>query len=192
MTTKLDRLLESIDPSRTYDKVAADVDKAFNSFSLSRTTITDWDEYENCLTAFHRHIEKEVLKYGTGVLVNKEYDWGQCSRILEKEFGPNGFKNAFEMVITGKDGGLYGILKLIAENMIENYAQNEISGRIANFLEELTSDEKFATIDEYLSKYGHLLPSEFTGGNAARLKVHFSLVLKEHPKIIRRMRQIGR
>ena len=34
MTTRLDRLLESIDPSRTIDQVSADVDRAVNSFTM--------------------------------------------------------------------------------------------------------------------------------------------------------------
>jgi hypothetical protein len=133
-----------------------------------------------------------VLKIRTDIPDGTEYYWSRCSGILNNAFGPSGFKTAFEMVRTGKNGGLYQILKIIAEHMAENYAQNEISARIYTYWESLTVDEKLAATDEYLHNYGHLLPAEFTDGSAARLKVHFPEVLKEHPKTIQRMRRVGR
>ena len=192
MPSNLDRLLDSIDPSRTFDKVSADVDLAVNSFTMRKATTENWDEYEDCLTSFCRHVEKEVLRYGSGVPDNKAFYWTQCSNILNEEFGSSGWKDAFEMTSTGKEGGLYRILRLIAEKMTESYFRHEISARISDYLRSLTNDEKLAAANEYVGKYGHLLPREYTEANAARLKVNFQNVLKEHPGIIRRMRRIGR
>jgi len=192
MATRLDQLLKSLDPKQTLDKVSADVDRAINSFAMNRAAIMDWNEYKEYLANFARHVEKSVLKFGSGVPEYKELYWTRCSNILEKKFGPSGFKTAFEMVMSGKGGGLYRILKMIADEMGENYAQNEISARVNQYYSTLSIDEKLAAANEYQRKYGHLLPSEFTSGNAARLKAHFPQILIEHPKIIQRMRKIGR
>ena len=192
MTTKLDRLLESIDPSRTIDQVSAAVDRAVNSYTMSRTNIRNWNEYEKCLADFCQYIETKVLKIGASVPEYREFYWSRCVNIINNEFGPSGIKTAFEMVRTGKEGGLYRILKIIADHMAQTYAQNEISARISDYWNRMTVNEQLAATDEYLSKFGHLLPTEFTDGSAARLKVHFTKVLNEHPKLIRRMRQIGR
>ncbi len=192
MTTNLDMLLESIDPSRTYDQVSARVDEAVNDFAMHRPIIEDWDEYENYLADFYRHIETVVLRMGSGVPDSREYYWGQCANLLNKAFGPSGFKAAFEMVRTGKEGGLYQVLKTVADLIAEKYAQNEIFARISHYWESLTLDEKLAAPDEYLSKYGNLLPAELTEGSAARLRANFPKVLEEHPKMIRQMRRIGR
>jgi len=192
MTTNLDMLLESIDPSRTYDHVSARVDEAVNNFAMHRPIIEDWDEYENYLADFYRHIEKVVLRMGSGVPDNREYYWGQCANLLNKAFGPSGYKAAFEMVRTGKEGGLYQVLKTVADLIAEKYTQNEIFARISHYWESLTLDEKLAAPDEYLSKYGYLLPSELTEGSAARLRANFPKVLEEHPKMIRQMRRIGK
>jgi hypothetical protein len=192
MTTNLDMLLESIDPSRTYDQVSARVDEAVNDFAMHRPIIEDWDEYENYLADFYRHIETVVLRMGSGVPDSREYYWGQCANLLNKAFGPSGFKAAFEMVRTGKEGGLYQVLKTVADLIAEKYAQNEIFARISHYWESLTLDEKLAAPDEYLSKYGYLLPPELTEGSAARLRANFPKVLEEHPKMIRQMRRIGR
>jgi len=192
MSTKLDRLLESIDPSRTLDIVSADVDQAVNSFTIGRITIEDWNEYKKFLADFCQYVETTVFRIGNSVPEYREFYWSRCVNIINNEFGSSGFKTAFEMVRTGKEGGLYRILKIIADQMAEKYAQNEISARISDYWNRLTVDEKLAAVDEYLSKSGHMLPMEFTDGSAVRLKVHFTKVLNEHPKMIRRMRQIVR
>lgn len=192
MSTRLNRLLGSIDPSRTLDQVSADVDRAINTFTMGRATIEDWDEYEKCLADFCKHIEKMVLKMFAEIDGYQEIYWSRCINILNKEFGPRGTKIAFEIVRTGKEGGLYRILKTIADHMAEDYAQNEISARVNNYWNGLTVDEKLAAADEYLQNYGHLLPSEFRGGNAAMLKANFPKVLENHPSLIRHMRRVGR
>jgi hypothetical protein len=192
MTSKLDTLLESIDPSRTYDQVSARVDQAVNTFALGRATINDWDEYENLLAEFFRHIETVVLRIIPGAPSEKEFYWTRCSNLLNRAFGPSGYKAAFEMIRTGKEGGLYRILKTVSDLMAEDYAENEISALIADYWNNLTRDEKLAVPDEYLCKYGHFLPGELTEGSAARVRANFPKVLEEHPKIISRMRQLGR
>lgn len=192
MATKLDRLLESIDPARTIDKVSADVDRAVNSFTKRRATIDNWNEYQTYLADFCRHVEKEVLKYGSGVPEYREFYWTRCSNFLNRKYGPNGSKRAFELVKSGQDGGLYGILKTIAKMMAEEYSYKEVSARISHYLNALSTDEQLAATEEYLQKHGNLLPSEFKEGSAVLLKVHFRRVLEEHPKTIQRMRRIGR
>jgi hypothetical protein len=72
--------------------------------------------------------------------------------------------------------------------MVYNYAGNEISARVSHLWIQLSMEEQFQMIDEYLSKYGHLLPSELTEGSAARVKANFVKVLEEHPRLVRRMR----
>jgi hypothetical protein len=192
MATKLDMLLESIDPAHTLDKVAGDVDRAVNSFSRRKAFITNWDEYVSFFGEFCRHIETVVLRMSPGSPNDKEFSWGQCARLIDKAFGPSGYKAAFEIVRTGKEGGLYRVLKTVADLMAEKYAQNEISARISRYWDSLTLDEKLAASDEYLRKYGHLLPGELIEASAARVRAHFLKVLEEHPKMIQRMRQIGR
>jgi len=191
MPSKLDLLLESIDPARTLDRVSASVDRAVNAFSMRRGAIDNWDEFERYLVDFCRHIEHVTLKFPKKTEETKVY-WTRCSNILSDRYGPNGVKNAFDIVRNGKEGGLYGILKLIAEKMTEQYARNEISAHVNQYVNNLSFDELEAAVAEYLKKYGHLLPREWTEGSAVRIKIHFARVLEKHPEIIRQMRSVGR
>ena len=192
MNTKLDQLLESIDPARTLDQVSARVDQALNSFRVKSGIIKDWGEFQTVLTGFYRHVENVVLRIRPSWSPDRDIDWGRCCQLLVKEYGINGEKASFEMVRTGTEQGLYGVLKAIARRMINEYAENEIAAKISNFWEDLSTDEKLAVSQEYLNKYGHLLPPELTSGSAARVRANFLKVLEEHPSIMKRLRNIGR
>ena len=84
MSTRLDRLLESIDPSRTIDNVSADVDRAVNTFTMRRAIIDDWNEYQNLLADFYQHIEQIVLRIPSGLIDDRGFYWTRCSNILNK------------------------------------------------------------------------------------------------------------
>jgi len=192
MKTKLDRLLESIDPASTLDQVSVRVDDALNSFRVKSGIIKDWQGFRTILTDFYRHVENAILRIQPSFLPGPDFDWGRCCKLLIKEYGPNGEKAAFEIIRTGAEGGLYGVLRAIARQMIDEYAGNEIAARIGIFWEALSTDEKLAVCQEYLDKYGHLLPYEVTSGSSARVWANFLKVLEEHPGIVKRLRSIGR
>jgi len=192
MITRLDRLLESIDPARTLDQVSARADAAVNLFRLKSGIIKDWGEFRKVLTEFYRHVENTILRIGASFSGDPDIDWGRCCRLLMKEYGASGEKAAFEMVRTGTEQGLYGVLKAVARRMIDEYAGSEIAARISNFWEALSTDEKLAASQEYLNKYGHLLPPDLTSGSASRIRANFPKVLEQHPRIVKRMRSIGR
>jgi hypothetical protein len=192
MKTKLDRLLESIDPTRTLDRISMRVDEAVNSFRVKSGIITDWEGFRTVLREFYRHVENITLRIRPGFSPDPDFDWGRCYGLLLKEYGPNGEKAAFEMVRTGVEQGLYGVLRAVARRMIDEYSSNEIAARISNFWEGLSTDEKLEASKEYLDKYGHLLPSELTSGSAARVWANFLKVLQEHPHMMKRLKNIGR
>jgi hypothetical protein len=192
MKTKLDRLLDSIDPASTLDQVSARVDDALNSFRVKSGIIKDWQGFRTTLTDFYRHVENPILRIQPSFLHDPDFGWGRCCKLLIKEYGANGEKAAFEIVRTGAEGGLYGVLKAIARQMIDEYAGNEVAARIGNFWEALSMEEKLAVSQEYLDKYGHLLPLELTSGSAARVRANFLKVLEEHSRIVKRLRSIGR
>ena len=190
--TKLDRLLEDIDPARTLDRVSSRADEAVNSFRMQSGIIKDWQGFRAVLTEFYRHVENVILRIPSFRSPSPDIDWGRCCQLLLKEYGPNGEKAAFEIARTGTERGFYGVLKAVARQMINQYGETEISAKISNFWESLSTDEKLAASQEYLNKYGHLLPDELTSGSAARVRANFLKVLEEHPRAMKRLRNIGR
>ena len=192
MNSKLDRVLDSIDPRRTLGEVGRRADEAINSFGPAPSQITAWDPFRACLIRFMHHVEGRVLRLREPCAMGTDFDWGRCMQALTRAYGPNGEKTAFEMARTGNEGGLYGVLRRTAEAIGEQYAENEVSARVYHFWNGLSAEDKLAAADEYLGKYGHLLPSELTEGSAARMRANLPKVLEEHPRLLKRLRGVGR
>ena len=192
MASKLDQLLESIHPKRVIDEVSGRIDEAINTFSAGSSQITEWDAFRKCLVRLMQHVQAKALRLREVCETDLDFGWSLCCRLLTKKYGRNGEKAAFEMVRTGNEGGLYAVLKQIAQAMADEYSQNEIGARIYRFWDSLSTGEKLAAADEYLKKFGHLLPSELTEGSAARIRANLPKVLEEHPRLLQRIGRIGR
>lgn len=192
MPTKLDRLLDSISPEKTMENIYNRANEAINSFRLKKAQIEQWHEFRRCMAEFNRHLEERILKLRKPIDVSIDWYWGHSIRPLLKIYGLNGEKAAFEMARTGNEGGMYAVLKAFAMQRAEEYSQNEIAAKVLFFWNDLSVDEQFKTMDEYLQKYGHLFPSELTEGSAVRLRGSFWKVLQKHPIMAQNLRRTGR
>jgi len=195
MKTKLETFLPSIDPSVTLDAVSAKVEMAFNSFITALAapcSIHDRDHFRAIMAKFYRHIENAVLNINPPIKPDLNFDWGRCYLRLEKAYGSNAENIAFDMVRTNISGGVYVVLQSVARIMADEYARNQICYEASKFWESLSINEKISVPKEYIENYGHLIPSELMEGGAVRVRAFFWKVLEEHPKIIKRLRNLNR
>ena len=190
--TKLENLLAFIHPAKTIEPISSRVEIALNRFLKGSISIRSFYDFKMLVTRFYCHVEMHVLNIRLSHFPDPIIYWGRCHRILCNEYGPNGITAGMDICLLGAEGGLYAVLKTIAFQLIKNYSNTEITAKVLNFWESLSVEERLAVVDEYLRKYGHLLPSELKEGNAARLRLNFIKVLIEHPYIISEMRKIGR
>ena len=192
MTSKLDRLLQSIDPTHTFEQLDRRADEAINAFSLGTGQISDWGQFSDCLIRFLQHLDTQLLRLQAPVPMSRDLAWGRCVQTLMHLYGRSGEKAAFEMVRTGNDGGLYAVLKAFARHAAGQYAENEVSAKVHTYWNGLSVEERLVASDEYLQKHGHLLPSELTEGSAARVRADLPKVLIEHPSMMHRLGRVGR
>jgi hypothetical protein len=190
--SKLDQLLASIRPEVTLDETSRRADEALNSFELGTAMIHHWQEFTVRIGKFFAHVEARMLRMGGPVHLDPSFHWSRCAQMLRNIYGPSGEKIAFEKARTGNEGGLYTVLKALALTMGEQCAENEIRARIGQYWGQLTVNEQLAAVDEYLQKYGHLLPSETTEGSAGRIRAGFPKVLEMHASLLHGIRRVGR
>ena len=195
MATGLDQLLDSISPDRTLEQVSARADQALNSLAPPRSCVRDWDEFRYLLIRFMLHVEAHCLRLRQPLdpaTLDADYCWGRCVQTLMELYGASGDRAAFEIARTGNEGGLYSVLKKVGRRIAEDLGKTEISAKVSSCWEALSVQEQLALADEYLHRYGHLLPSELTEGSAARVRANMPRVLQEHPHLIQRLRSVGR
>lgn len=192
MATDLDQLLADIDPDRTIEQVFQRADDAINSFPVRKAQFTTWNEFTACMADFVQHAECHALRLRLPIRASHDFLWGRAANVLIRVYGVNGEKAAFELARTGNEGGLYGVLKAVAMRIAEDMSETEIAARVNAFWQGHSADEVLDAAQQYLARYGHLLPSELTEGSAARIRASFLKVLENHPKLVQRLRRVGR
>ena len=94
--------------------------------------------------------------------MNLSMDWGRCSNLLFEKYGHRGDQTAFSIAQSGVEGGLYSVLKYVAETLAQQFTTNWIGVRIGEFWKNLSHEEKLAVPLEYLEKYRHILPTGYS------------------------------
>jgi hypothetical protein len=107
MPSKLDRFLETIDPSRNIEQLWSRADNALNSFSLNQAVVTDYWEFQRFLAEFFCHLENTLIRLNPPRKIEYDFDGGRCLHLLQQELGSKADKVAFDRARTGIDGGLY-------------------------------------------------------------------------------------
>ena len=193
MATRLDRLLDSLNPSYTIDEINRRADAALESFQLKPVRLIQWTEFQCWFVCLCRHIEGGILGLQGGTPDSGlDFDWGRFVSILTKAFGSEGPKAAFEIARMNCEAGVTGLARRIAQVLADQHIQNQIEELVWQYWNSLSVDEKLAAADLYLAKYGFLLPRELTEGSAARVRDHLPQFLMEHPRLVERLHRIGR
>ena len=192
MASKLERLLRDIHPARTIDETYRRADEAVNSFRIATGRLKDRHEFRKLMTRLFVHIECSVLKIRPARNVHPSLDWSRCCAVLRRAYGAQGEYVAIQRALSGHEGGLFSVTRDLASNMAEEYAQTEISARVATYWDGLTVDERLEASREYLDLWGHLLPADVTEGGAARLRAFFPRFLEKHPSMVHSLSMVGR
>ena len=67
MATKLEKLLEEIDPSRTIDKVEMRINDALAHYRLEKNTVDSWEEHKICLAEMVNIARNAALKIPSNI-----------------------------------------------------------------------------------------------------------------------------
>ena len=180
MSTKLDRLIESIHPDNTLKETFARVNEAVNSFPFPNVLLEHFGQFRHTMISFHGHLEARILNIDALPQAGVDFLWSRCYGVFKQIYGVAAEKAAFEIARTNKEGGLREVIRKFSETVARNYAANEITARIYFYLKTLSVQERIAAAEEYVQKYGHLLPDELTESSAARIHDNFAKVLEKH------------
>lgn len=181
MSTKLERLIYSISPDIVLEPVFERANSALIGFEMPDVIVDSFDKFRSAFIRLHCRIEAAILRVDSMPKAAVDFHWSRCYEILSQLYGPNGEKAAFDMIRTNKQGGLREVVNKFVRAVSENYALNEIRAKITFYINSLSSSERLAGCDEYIEKFGHLLPREMTESSAARIHDNFAQVLEKHP-----------
>jgi len=185
MSEIIDILKQLTSPSYN-EKMYTGADRAVNE-ACAGDLIASFEEFKDILVGVIVLVQKYVLKARNPVEDGREFYLDAAFRVLRKKLGPSGLQAAMEMGKTGKDGGVYAVIKLVAYGYAETLFEAEAKSRVGIIWEKLSNDEKFAVMDEYIAEFSSIFPDEMTESGAVRLKVNFPRTLHLHIENVRKL-----
>ena len=194
MLTRLERFEYSLGPQLATDGIDREVDATLNRLVLPRATVGSATELRAVLLDVWRDFHGHVWGCGASLpAIDAGREWEFCRDILDDAFGePAGWKTALDLACTGIHGGMYGVAVKFVRKAAEQYLDRLIDTSVKILWHSLSCAEQFTMMDEYLQKYGSLLPPSLAQGGVAEMWVHFPRILKEHPRLLQRMSRFGR
>lgn len=193
MGTTLDKLLESIDPSRTLDPRHAKADEAINSFpvSIRKMEKATYEEIREFIFEFGAHVGETIIDAKTPAGTRSPLGFW-AFEFLETLYGSKPMIEVERRVRTGVSGGLLGIMRAIAHAYADRIAKQDIGARVTKVCPSLNFEAQMALAEEYYRKYAYLLPEDIVKSGPTSLLWEQGTYLLDHPYHLRRLRKAQR
>ena len=146
-----------------------------------------WEEHKRCLAEMAQIARNGALNLPNNFGGDIERNYHEAIYYLEHEYGS--FQTVYDIMKTGAEGGIYGICRTLARLMAEELSQDEIKARVSAYWRSLSVAEQLGAADEYIEKYRDILPQKIKD-EPIRLKVAFWRVLDDHPRMLKRIRDL--
>jgi len=194
MRTPLERFLFSLSPEHTWDGVGREVDETLNSLNLASATVRSATELRAIVVQAWRDFHGRVWGCSlTALDGTDDREWGWCREVLDAVYStPDGWRTAMDLARTGIRHGTRGVLREFLEKAAERYLSQLIAIGVNQLWSQEPYEGRVAMMTEYLAKYGRLLPPSLSQGSIVDLMVDFPRVLTEHPRMLQRLRRLGR
>ncbi len=186
--SSLEELLETIDPSRTYDVFRRRFDEALRTFPFQSFRVNDWASCDLFVASLFARINTVLLQGAS----DNNLDLGLVTfrNVFRSMYGDRPERLLYERIIHGHDSGMNGFVRDAIDAAVEFCAAVPIANRVDEYIDSLSNDEYDTAARYYLAKWGHLLPSEITDRGLPRFAPLLRQFLKQHPRSVLQMRKI--
>ena len=185
--TKLQRVLDDIDPSKTIDPIERKINQALSNFKIQSNTVKSMDEAEALLARFVQAARNAAVGAPADAFADDGINYTQAIHYLSKEYPDQTEYAVRDIMLTGAEGGISQILRAIARAMAEEIALNGIKYDVEEFWNSLSVQEQIKMPDLYIELCGHMLPEHIKGPGRYHLAAFWN-VLEQHPGMVKRYR----
>ena len=192
MSTPIGELLEQIAPEHSIEPIRSAIDDAINAFGIGDPAGIDRDQFKRLMIEFVCHIDGHLAGAGGPRPSIEVYDHALCIEVLDKLYGPNGFRMAHDRVTGGYAGGLSSVLREFAGECVERVSGKRIAEAVSGFCWQMSWEDRHAVAQEYVARFGQLVLPEWREKDGAGVAANLQDVLKRHPANLLRFRRLGR
>lgn len=192
MNATLEDLLDVLNPDTMFFEIERRSQQTLAEVSWPDEPFSAPEDFMAFLIRVMRAGERHMLNLPEAMSGHDGHYRSMCRSLLDEIYGPSGLRTAFDVAVSGENGGLYPVVSQLLGQMAGTYAGNEIEARINACWNSLSHEEKLAAPDLYLARYGHLLPPDLVDGSAPVIRARFPEVLKNHVRLLKDLARVGR
>jgi len=137
-------------------------------------TVSDFEAFKTTIFEFYAHYQKAFFNADYKNVTDREAARQFAYRFAEQQLGSyqGGMRAAERNAITGRDGGMIGIIDALTDSIIKLHTETYIRSVFFDRIAPSDYDTRLRLADELLKKYGQylfpgeeLLPHYFLGMN---------------------------
>ncbi len=191
MPTKLEELLKKIDYENLIGASENELNRVLSNYRREKNIVDNYDEFEECLIEFTSKLLNTFFHFKHPVEHPSSVMFTNALEYLKKEYPNNTKFTVYDIMHSGAEGGVYMILKVIKDQMLDQAFRKGIDNFVNEYLSNLNYETRNAAVKEYLEKYSDILPQNYKDDPMSVL-IHFDKVLLEHPRMIKRIRELNK
>lgn len=154
----LKRMLEELRPEAIAEAVGQAHDAARSGYRLDSNVVSDFREFEDEIETYYRHHYRMAVDGGADL--GRVECLGRAKELIDKTYRRKGrnLMAAYRNASAGLDGGLRGVLDLIADGLKEESVERRVRDVLDRYMSPDDPDEKIDVVAQILEEFHHLLP----------------------------------
>lgn len=182
MPSKLEILLDKFDPKNCWDKTEKDGNKILANYRLEKNAVSTIEEATNIICDFTSKFYLPPGSYEKRI-IHSFYDVAHNK--LKKIYPEPVWIFATDLMTSGREGGVYEILKKLTKLINESLWESGIRCNIGDYIKETTDKERESAAKEYVEKYNDFLSVNFRN-DPLWVYINFEEILFEHALTLRK------
>lgn len=189
----INSVLQALDERTIAQRIGIPHDKSRMRYPMSRNTVRDFTEFNQIIGHYYNHHFTSCVSRG-GSLSNMEAS-SRAKDILNQEYrrrSGGDIVSAFNDAHDGTNGGLRGVLDILAEALKADSVEKYTRDIFDRFVAPNSWDQKVNIIREFINQYGFQLGSSIQSHQPERYAHDYENLIRSFVETLRRTSQIFR
>ena len=188
----IDRMLRELDERFVAQRIGIPHDEARLSYRLDRNTVIDYREFEWIIGDYYNHHFTACVSHG-GRLTSTEAT-SRAKEILEAEYKRRGgnVNNAYNDAHDGTEGGLRGILDVLANHLKAEAVERHIRQVFDRYVTPISWEEKVEIMRQFLARFGRDLSPHVRVDQPERYAGDWQELVRAYVEALRRASTVFR
>jgi len=190
--TSVNSLLQALDERTIAKQVAIPHDEARMQYSLNSSTVTDFDEFSRVIADYYNYHYTRCISHGGNLSANEAT--GRAKEILEQVYRRrNGdIVSAFNDAHDGTNGGMRGILDIIAEGVKAEAVQRYIREVFDQHVTPNSWEQKVEIIRQFIAHCGANLSSSIQADAPERYAQNYNELIQSYTNALQQASSVFR